>query len=217
MKLTIKHISATALGVAFLLGPAASARAIPAMTPSPASTATPSWFAVAQNSASTFTPKSAKDSTSSDLKLLGLLDWSQCYVTKNETWKIQSFITTYLGARKVLSIQCGSQGTQGYLHVALPATGRQQQWRDRITQAQPGANTDSWDDFMWWLAQQTWTNPAVSVEQGIGKVCRSAPIQMFGTNSNGVRVLKYTFNPSFAWSITQDRLITAIPTTTSTC
>jgi hypothetical protein len=217
MNKSIKFISATGLGVALLLGTGASAWALSNPAISPAPTASVSWDAVAPSSGTAFKPVTPAGSTSASPKLIGLVDWSQCYVLNNETWKIQSFSTTYLGAKKTLSIQCGTQATQGYFHIALPVSGRQQEWRNRITQAQPGANTDGWDDWMWWLAIQTWNAPEVSVNQGNGKVCRSAPIQMYGTSSTGARVLKYTFRPSFVWSITQDRLITAIPSTNSTC
>lgn len=216
MKNTHKFLTALAIGSSCALLASSSSWASPNPSTSPSLTQAIGWYAVAPLSGATFVP-SKQDITAMTPKLLGFVDWVSCWKMHNETWAIQSFVTSYLGTKRVMSIQCGTQETHGYFHIALPETERQRQWRNRITQAQPSANTDVWDDFMWDLAMKTWANPDISIDQGNGKVCRSAPIQMFGTGANGQMVLKYTFRPSFVWSVTQNRLITAIPTTTPTC
>lgn len=161
------------------------------------------------------TPKSGLGGNSP--KLLGLIDWLQCRSYSNSTWTISSFSTTYLGASRVMRIQCGSGTTHGYLHIADGNSDHQKGWRLRITQANPADNTDIWDDFMWWAAQKTWANPETSLNLGNGKVCRSAPIDMSGRRPDGSSGYKYTFRPTFIWSITDNRLITAIPSTATTC
>lgn len=161
--------------------------------------------------------KGRTEPNSAGPRLLGYFDWLQCWNYANDTWAISSFKTTYLGVAKTMSIQCGSARTHGYLHIVLGDSNHENGWRNRIAQANPGDNTDSWDDLMWWSAQQAWMRPDVSVNVGNGKVCRSAPIAMFGRNPNGSQYVKYTFRPTFIWSITDNRLITAIPSTSASC
>lgn len=217
MKNTKKLVVAFAIGAICVVGTSSSSWASPNPAVSPSFSPSSGWIAVAPLSGSTFKPGEQGISTGVSPRLLGFLDWFKCWKTDNSTWVIQSFSTSYLGSKRIMSIQCGTQETHGYLHIALPETERQKQWRGRITQAQTGANTDGWDDFMWNLAMTTWNKPEVSIEQGNGKVCRSAPIDMYGPNANGQLVLKYTFRPSFIWSMTNNRLITAIPSNTPTC
>jgi hypothetical protein len=193
------------------------AREINKPNPAPTNQTSP-LYAVSPNANETFTfadSNSIKDEAGA--KLLGYFDWLQCREFNNQTWVISSFSTSYLGTKRNMSIQCGSPSTQGYLHIADGDSKHQQGWRSRVTQANAGDNTDVWDDFMWWSAQQAWNAPEVSKDQGNGKVCRSTPIKMYGRASNGTLVLKYTFRPSIVWSVTANRLITAIPSTTSTC
>ena len=78
-------------------------------------------------------------------------------------------------------------------------------------------NTDSWDDLMWMAAKDSWSDKAFTMNVGSGKVCRSAPIEMYGRNPDGSITLKYTFRPTFIWSMTDNRLITAIPSSSPTC
>jgi hypothetical protein len=176
-----------------------------------------SWKAVSEISGAAFDPHLDTTTDSYSNRLLALDDWSQCWILNNQTWVIDYFSTIYLGAKINMSIQCGTTDTQGYFHIAVGSSGHQQGWRNRITQARPGDSTDSWDDLMWWAAIQSWNAPELSVNQGNGKVCRSTPVQMYGYDSRGQLALKYTFRPSFVWSVTQNRLITAIPSTTPSC
>jgi hypothetical protein len=148
-------------------------------------------------------------------KLLGLADWLQCWNFANYSWVISSFQAPV--AKRTMSIQCGSQTSHGYLHIALGKSGHQSGWRNRIFQANPAMNTDSWDDLMWMAAKDSWSDKAFTMNVGSGKVCRSAPIEMYGRNPDGSITLKYTFRPTFIWSMTDNRLITAIPSSSPTC
>lgn len=207
-----KVLFASAIGTAALLLAGSAAKA-----GQPSSSSTPSWFAVAPLSGAVFIPPISNASSSVNPKLLQLDDWSYCWIQHLESWQIAAFTTRYLGARKRMSIQCGSASTQGYLHIALGKNNHQKGWRDRVKEAEPRANTDSWDDLMWFAAKSTWTSPELSAPKGAGKLCRSGPIEMFQTLPNGSKVLKYTFSPTFIWSITSYRLITAIETTVPSC
>ena len=148
-------------------------------------------------------------------KLLGLADWLQCWNFANYSWVISSFQAPV--AKRTMSIQCGSQTSHGYLHIALGKSGHQSGWRNRIFQANPAMNTDSWDDLMWMAAKDSWNDKAFTMNVGSGKICRSAPVEMYGRNPDGSITLKYTFRPTFIWSMTDNRLITAIPSSSPSC
>jgi hypothetical protein len=219
MKIQIRAIAIITICSAFAASTTASVQAKEPTRPNPAAASQLSTlYAVAPNANETFSFATANSSASETAtKLLGYLDWLQCRQFNNETWVINSFATNNFGAKKHMSIQCGSASTQGYLHIADGSSKHQQGWRNRITQANPGDNTEAWDDFMWWSAQQAWNSPEISKDQGNSKICRSTPIKMYGRDSNGSMVLKFTFRPTTIWSISANRLITAIPSTSVTC
>lgn len=182
------------------------------------------WVAVHVDSGSMFVPGTTDIWASNEPiqsgpapRLLALDDWTQCWTFKNESWKIEKFSTDYNGTGKTMSIQCGTENSHGYMHIALGKSKHQQSWRNRVASADPQANTDTWDDLMWWAAVQSWKHPLVSVPQDGGKVCRAGLIEMYGPNSSGKIVYKYTFRPTFIWSLTNDRLITAIASTYDDC
>lgn len=180
---------------------------------------TNSWYAVDSETGSVFWPDGVSmwDPTPSMSRLLAIDDWTACWVLKDSNWKIATFATSYLGTAKTMSIQCGTSSTHGYFHIALGDSNHQQGWRNRISSANPTVSTDSWDDLMWWAAVESWKIPLKTVDVGSGKICRPGLIKMYGPNSSGTTVLKYEFRPTFFWSITQNRLITAIPSTNPTC
>lgn len=217
MNKKIKVAIAVAGGVFLLFGANSTSSAKQANDSQRSSAPQSSWFAVAPLSGDVFTPSTGKSGELANPHLLKIDDWDKCWIQHVESWEIEAFTTRYLGARKRLSIQCGTAETHGYLHVALGKNAHQKGWRNRVKQADPRDNTDSWDDLMWFSAISTWKSPEVSVSKGSGKVCRSGPIQMFQTGPNGSKVLKYTFRPTFIWSITANRLITAIETTVPSC
>jgi hypothetical protein len=208
---------AVAGGFCLLVGTASTSAAKQPNGSEPSSAPQSNWLAVAPLSGDVFTPSTIGSGGVVNPHLLQIDDWDKCWIQHVESWQIEAFTTTYLGARKRMSIQCGTAETHGYLHVALGKNGHQKGWRDRVRQAEPRENTDSWDDLMWFSAISTWESPEVSVNKGSGKVCRSGPIQMFETRPNGSKVLKYTFRPTFIWSITANRLITAIESTLPSC
>jgi hypothetical protein len=219
MKKPLRNAVIIALSTALAASTALSVQARETTKPNPVNANQASTlYAVSPNANETFTfPSANASAVEPETKLLGYFDWLQCRQFNNENWVINSFATSYLGTKRNMAIQCGSASTQGYLHIADGDSKHQQGWRNRITQANAADNTDGWDDFMWWSAQQAWNAPEVSKDQGNGKVCRSTPIKMYGRSSNGSLVLKYTFRPSIVWSVSANRLITAIPSTTSTC
>lgn len=219
MKKHLKKALVLSICATLISGVAASAAAREATKPNPSTpNSAQELIAVASGTNETFNIGDAQSGQgASTSRLLGYFDWLQCRSFGNETWVISSFNTSYLGAKKSMAIQCGSATTQGYLHIADGQSNHQLGWRNRINQANPGDNTDTWDDFMWWSAQQAWNVPLVSIDQGNNKLCRSAPIKMYARNANGTLSLRYTFNPSFIWSMSMNRLITAIPSTTATC
>jgi hypothetical protein len=212
-----KALIAATIGTTALLVVDSSAHAHLRSSDPSRGNSTAGWFAVAPLTGDVFIPPNARSTSEVNPNLLQIDDWDKCWIQHVESWQIEAFTTRYLGARKRMSIQCGSADTHGYLHVALGKNAHQKGWRNRVKQAEPRENTDSWDDLMWFSAISTWTSPEVSVNKGSGKVCRSGPIQMFETRPNGSKVLKYTFRPTFIWSITANRLITAIETTVASC
>lgn len=147
-------------------------------------------------------------------RLLAPDDWTQCWVLGNQSWVISSFAGSWGTIKKNLALKCGSASTMGYLHIL---EGQQSDWRNRISQTGTSSSTDSWDDFMWWAAEQTWKNPQETVFQGNGKICRFAPMAMFGPNSSGQMIYKYTFVPTYIWSMTNNLLITAYPPKNKSC
>lgn len=177
------------------------------------------WFAIDSETGAVFTPEdlSMWEAAPTTARLLAIDDWTACWVWEDSNWKIATFLTTYLGSARTMSIQCGTATTHGYFHIALGESNHQQGWRNRITKANPSASTDSWDDLMWWSASQSWKNPLKTVDVGGGKICRPGLIEMYGPDSSGKMVLKYSFKPTFFWSVTQNRLVTAVPSTSPTC
>jgi len=186
---------------------------------SPASSATRSdWMAVNPATGDTYLEGQVDIWASAPVdprtRLLGVDDWTQCWVLGNQSWVISSFVGSWGTISKSLALKCGSASTMGYFHILA---GHQSQWRDRISQTGTSASTDSWDDFMWWAAEQTWKKPQDTVNQGSGKICRFAPMEMYGPNSSGQMVYKYTFVPTFVWSMTNNLLITGFPPPTRYC
>ena len=211
----------TTIGVTFTVTLAAfsitsaSAQDLPKPTPSPSRSAS-NLIAYSPTSRTSFSLDGrAADLNNGGGKLLGFSDWLQCWNFANDSWVISSFRAP--AAKKTMNIQCGSPTTHGYLHIALGKSGHQSGWRNRIIQADPEQNTDGWDDLMWFAAQDSWNVNAFTMNVGGGKVCRSTPVEMYGRNPNGSISLKYTFRPTFIWSITENRLITAIPSSSPTC
>lgn len=217
MKRISKALIAGTIGTTALFVAGSTALANPRSFDPAGVNSTAGWFAVAPLSGDVFIPPDAKSTTGVNPNLLQIDDWDKCWIQHVASWQIEAFTTRYLGARKRMSIQCGTSGTHGYLHIALGDNNHQDGWRRRVKQAEPQANSDSWDDLMWFSAKSTWSSPETSIEKGSGKICRSGPVQMFQTRANGSKVLKYTFRPTFIWSITANRLITAIETTATSC
>jgi len=147
-------------------------------------------------------------------RLLAFDDWTQCWVIGNQSWVIASFSGSWGTIYKNLDLKCGSASTMGYFHILDK---HETEWRNRIAQTGTGQSTDSWDDFMWWAAEQTWKQPAGTVNQGNGKICRYAPMEMYSLDGTGQKVYKYTFVPTFIWSMTNNHLITGFPPTTQYC
>lgn len=220
------------LGIAALLllsGPAAFADSTPA-SGEQVPTECVDWCAYLPGTGEYFIPGEApsiwEDQTSSEHDandpspfLLAPDDWIQCWWFNNDSWAITSFTAGWDGELKEMALQCGfhdsATGTgQGYKHIAY---GHEEQWRDRITQAQPGANTDSWGDLMWNVASRSWFDAYDSSGPYNGKLCIAGYVEMYGPNPSGQIVKKYTFYPTFSWSLTNDRLITAIPSSASGC
>ena len=57
----------------------------------------------------------------------------------------------------------------------------------------------------------------ISVPQGSGKLCRSLQVNLVSRNNLGVEIRRYSFNPTFIWSLNNNVLITAIPSSSSAC
>lgn len=189
--------------------------------PAQAQTQGPSyWEARGDYGSATFVPGSSDiwaaqvPERSPAPRVLAIDDWTQCYVFNNSTWNIETFNTTYLGSPKTFNLKCGTASTSGYFHIQNK---HEIGWRKRITQAQPLADTETWDDFMWFVSKSVWTNYDYSVHEGNGKLCRSAPIKMYEYNASGIGIYKYTFNPTIVWSLSNNLLVTAYPTSQHNC
>lgn len=97
-------------------------------------------------------------------------------------------------------LRCGDAG-QGYVHIRGQ---HQTDWQILVDSFGGGV----WDDFMEFTVASILAAPSVSVDQGSGKTCYSAPIQVF-TAAGGER----TIYPTVVVSRNNLRVITAIPTT----
>lgn len=177
------------------------------------------WMAVSSNSSITLIDGqvdiwAAEVTPDPRSRLLAFDDWTQCNVLGNDSWVIASFTGFWGTTSKNLNLKCGSETTMGYLHIR---SGHESQWRNRLTQSGYTGSTDEWDDLMWGSAEVAWKDPDVTKILGQGKVCRSASMQMYLVYPNGYREYKYTFSPTFIWSMTNNLLITAIPSSQPTC
>ena len=179
-----------------------------------------SWEAETGSGSSIFLPGSTDiwaTEASENMKLPRLLafdDWTQCWVFRNTTWSIASFTGNYFGTSKTLALKCGAAESSGYFHILDK---HEAQWRSRITQADSSAPTDAWDDLMWFAAKSSWTDYDISVPQGSGKLCRSLKVDLVSRNKLGLEIRRYSFNPTFIWSLNNNVLITAIPSSSSAC
>lgn len=217
---TLSSVAVFALSVAAMANPAAASFAQTSsqssVTQSDASTTHQAgWYVDFPATGHRFTPQDDVDSSQGpNPRLLDLTDWTNCHVFQNETHVIDSFDFYWNGESKDMGIQCGkaeNPGGQGYFHIVF---GHEDQWRGRIDQIGIGASTDPWDDLMWVAAVEsllgTWDSSGGGPD---GKLCAASKMEMKKTDGT----LVYTFYPSFSWSLTNNRLITAIPTTSSNC
>ncbi|MFC6355603.1 hypothetical protein [Luethyella okanaganae] len=143
--------------------------------------------------------------------LLDPVDWAQCHTFNNASWVIIDYPLWWDGVKKTMKLKCGISGTSGWFHIR---DGKMDQWKGRITQATPGANTDPWDDLMWWGATMSLDYPYSNSGPTNGKVCMTTQIDMYNLNTQS---FVYSFFPTYSWSITDDRLVTAIPSTNPGC
>lgn len=199
-------IGAALIGAAFLLGAVSSASA-----------KTLGWVAVASLSGESLSAAVDGKLFVSNKGTLSLPGETECRSRPRTEKRVDWFETSFGGLKRTLSLQCGSAATHGYLHIAEGKSDHQSGWRKRLAMADPLAKTDSWDELMWWSAIQTWMSPEKSIILGDGKICRSGPVSVYGHTASGSRYLKFTFRPTFIWSLTNNRLITAIPSTRPTC
>lgn len=196
----------SAIGAALLLGSVGSASA-----------KTLDWVAVAPLSGQSLSATLDGRLVDSSAGTLSLPGETECRSQPRAEKRVGWFEATLGGMKRTLSVQCGSAATHGYLHIAEGRSDHQRGWRKRLAMADPLAKTDAWDELMWWAAIQTWLKPEKSIGVGDGKICRSGPISVYGQTTSGSRYLKFTFRPTFVWSLTNNRLITAIPSTRPTC
>lgn len=116
------------------------------------------------------------------------------------------FGETSVGAYEVsglgtVHLRCGDAG-QGYVHIRGQ---HQTDWQTLVDSFGGGV----WDDFMEFTVASILAAPSVSVDQGSGKTCYSAPIIVFTAAAGGER----TIYPTVVVSRNNLRVITAIPTT----
>jgi hypothetical protein len=219
MKKTLKQVASSAICIGLIFSAFSGAAAEPkaVQTSKPLAGGKLSWVAVAPLSGQSLTATADGGLFDSGQTPFAFREPVQCKSQPAPGKKLDWFATTFRGSKRSLSIQCGSASTHGYLHIAEGKSGHQRGWRKRVTMANPFANSDAWGELMWWSAIQSWVHPDVSLSQGNGKVCRSALIRMSGLGAPGSQNRTYVFRPTFIWSVTNDRLITAIPSTTFTC
>jgi hypothetical protein len=187
---------------------------VPGNAESHASSTSEGWYAVG-SSGEVFKPKDSKimetepDSGTVKPMLLGVDDWTQCWVFNNETHPITGYDFSWDGEYKRISLQCGNEKTQGYHHIRFR---HESEWRGRITEVSK-ENTDTWDDLMSFANQEGLKAPAYSSGPRDGKLCVSPKIDMYSDPTHYV----YTFYPTVSVSLTNDRIVTSYPTTRSDC
>jgi len=208
MKVRLRQAATSVICAALIFGSLTGAAATPSEL---------SWVAVAPLSGQTLSATSDGKLFRSKSTPFSLQEARPCQGQPDPGKKLDWFATKFMGSNRTFSIQCGSAKTHGYLHVAEGKSGHQRGWRKRVIMTNWAGSSDAWDELMWWSAIQSWNSPEISVNQAGGKSCRTALIEMWGPNISGVQNRKYIFRPTFIWSVTNDRLITAIPSTTSTC
>jgi hypothetical protein len=174
------------------------------------------WFAIGSNG-EMFIPGGKgtlpnEDEAPSDSVTVLLLDFfacTACYVTHDENYEIVSYDFHWDGKPKPISLQCGAERTSGYHHIVFE---HQKDWRQRIAQI-PEANTDTWEDFMWYSVQIGLDSPANSRGPYDGKLCVSTIVKLYDHEGHYVT----TFNPTSIVSLTNERVITSYPSTNSGC
>ncbi|TFC85407.1 hypothetical protein [Cryobacterium sp. TMT3-29-2] len=176
------------------------------------------WYAVSPATGEVFVPgetdiwapPESEPGTVSPM-LLDPADWWECHNNNNSSWVIVDYPYWWDGNKKTMKLECGVSESYGWFHIR---DGHMDQWKARITQATPGANTDPWDDLMWWGATGALDYPFNSSGPTNGKLCVTTQIDMYNRST---QQYVYTFYPTYSWSLTNDRLITGYPSTNPGC
>lgn len=106
----------------------------------------------------------------------------------------------------VVDLKCGDLWS-GYVHIR---DRHQTDW-----EAQMGSGA-VWDDYMVWASKSILSSPSRVVTQVGMTRCYTAPIQVYRV-INGINQLWKTINPSVIVSVNNKKVITSIPSTTSSC
>lgn len=142
-------------------------------------------------------------------------DWTACFVAHDQLWELDS--VNYWGSSsgpQVKRIQCGYHDSTtdtgfGWHHIQARHQG---EWQGRIDQIDGAGG--AWDDLMAFATKNAIEWPLVDVPRGSNNTrCVSAPTMMYDADGDYV----YTFNPSAVFATDSDRVITSIPSSSSSC
>jgi hypothetical protein len=106
----------------------------------------------------------------------------------------------------VVSLKCGTN-SDGYVHIR---SRHQASW-----EAQKGSG-GLWDDYMVWATGSALSAPSAIYSLADAKRCYTAPIAVFKYVNGSPQYVK-TFNPTIIVSSSGRKVITSIPTNTSSC
>lgn len=142
------------------------------------------------------------------------LAWTSCFGPLfNADYPLGSY-DNVPKATGTIYLQCGNNEykSYGWWHIQNQHQG---QWEDRIKQVVDAGGVEvPWDDLMAAAVWQTLQpNAKVTREYG-GKRCYSVPVTIYRTSDFAVI---FSYNPSTVLSMTNNRVITAIPSSNQAC
>jgi len=106
----------------------------------------------------------------------------------------------------LVSLKCGTN-SDGYVHIR---SRHQASW-----ESQKGSG-GLWDDYMVWATSSVVSAPLATYSSADAKRCYTAPIAVFKYVNGSPQYVK-TFNPTIIVSTSSRKVITSIPTNTSSC
>lgn len=137
-------------------------------------------------------------------QLISFDQWAECYLFNNEGYILKHYNQPWNGVVNDITLRCGS-ASGGYKHIEAQ---HKSQWEDRLNAVPGGASWGSWDDLMSVaiVSALDWSD---WLEDRPGnKRCAYGTVAWYDSEGH----ITYIFQPTIVWSINNESIITAIPT-----